>query len=154
MIQILGLREQNGETKTYFFNKKWRAPSIEDLFRNLDKYVEQIPEQERYNMHFTLANCKESERARQFEFQGVIGIDIDNMIPEHKDKVIEIVLDTLNLDFAKTGISFSGHGLHFFIKLDKTIEDKNYFKTHKIFYDDICHQVDIALLKNWFVRKL
>ena len=57
MIQILGLRNHKGKTSTYFFNEKWRAPSVDNLLLNLDTYLKEIPDKEHYNLHFTLANC-------------------------------------------------------------------------------------------------
>ena len=60
MIQILGLRQftdkETGEVKLYdsHFNNGWRAPSVQELFTNLDSYIEQIPEDQRWNMFYTV----------------------------------------------------------------------------------------------------
>jgi len=56
MIQILGLRSwtPRGEDKpkTYdaFHDKNWRAKSIPELFKNIDKHLAAIPEKESWDL--------------------------------------------------------------------------------------------------------
>ena len=67
MIQILGLREYiNKKTgkpakAERFFEKLWRVKSVAELFRNIEKYVAPIPEEERWNIYFTVAHCFEEK---------------------------------------------------------------------------------------------
>jgi hypothetical protein len=93
------------------------------MFRSHTEILLNIPEQERINIHYKLANS-EGE-------QDLIPIDIDK-IPGFKDlylsdpgefkktalKYRNVVAAQLNLDASKLGVIFSGNGLHILIQTD------------------------------------
>lgn len=148
MIQILGLRpywnkkKQKELVKHAFFEKQWRADSVQELFMDLPKYLEKIPEEERWNIFFTVANTH-GNRPRDFKFQDVIAIDIDGV--EEKERCIEIVCANLGLKRELTGIVDSGNGVHFYIKLEKQIGSPKYFDEMRPFYKALCQKVNYYL---------
>lgn len=150
MIQILGLREfttkDTKETKLYdsHFNNGWRAESVQELFQNIDTYVGAIPEDQRWNMFYTVAQCQE-KKGRIFIEQSVLPIDIDGILKGTEDQVVDCVLHELGLEHSKVGIVFSGNGVHILIGLQEKITDVNYFKSHKVYYKALCGRINQAL---------
>jgi P4 family phage/plasmid primase-like protien len=150
MIQILGLREfvdkKTGEVKLYdsHFNNGWRAPSVSELFANLDQYIEQIPEDQRWNMFYTLARCEE-KKGRIFLEQNILPIDIDGIEHGTEDKITECVLSLLKIPKDKVGVVYSGNGIHILIQLPTSFTDVEYFKTNKVYYKALCGRINQAL---------
>jgi len=155
MIQILGLRkftpkDKPDTEKTYdaFHDKHWRAKSVPDLFKNITKYIEMIPERDRWNIFYTVAHCNEGKR--DFKSLGVIAFDIDNVPKEQIDKTIEVVLRRIKLNKVEVGIVDSGHGLHFIVGL-KSPKAKIFYKNTKPHYkalaDSINRDMEAAGLK-------
>ena len=147
MIQILGLREfttEQGEVKLYdsHFGNGWRAPSVAELFANLEQYIEVIPDEHRYNMFYTTAECEE-RKGRVFVKQNILPIDIDDV--EEPDQVIDVVLHELGLPHDKVGLVDSGNGVHILIQLPYFIEDVSYFKANRVYYKALCGRINLAL---------
>lgn len=142
MLQITGIRSfvRDGETIKYdgaFFDEKWRAQSIQDLFENLDHYVNLIPLKERYNIFFTAVNC--TNKKREFQSASCIWFDIDGIDTTQIDSYIEVFCTTLKLKREETGIVLSGRGLHFYVGLQVPIVDKKFFTETKDHYREILH---------------
>lgn len=146
MIQILGLRQftRDGEVIKYdaFHEKNWRAPSVPELFADLEKYIAQIPEEERWNIFYTVANCGEGKR--EFASQDVLAFDIDGVAQEFLEKTIEIALTVLGLSRNDVGLVSSGNGLHILIKLSKPIKDKDFFKKNRAHYRAVVTKLQLA----------
>lgn len=150
-IQILGLRSFEKDSKNIthdaFHEENWRAPSVKMLFRNVEKYLEKIPDAERWNQFYTLANCTDAKR--EFRDQQVIAFDIDGIdtAPNLRLKYAEIICDVLGVAKEKTGIVGSGNGLHFIIELPEqlTITSSATFKELKPHYKKVCQMIDFAL---------
>jgi len=151
MIQIIGYRtyfcqtEHKEKIASKFHDKNWRAKSTKDLFDNLDKYIEQIPENERYNIHFTQANCKAGER--EFDSQKVIVFDVDGIDVEQITKYEDIVLNVIGLTRDSVAISHSGHGLHVFVELKKAITKQTFFKDNRKCYKHILAKINYEIKK-------
>jgi len=149
-IQILGLRqyfcefEKRLKTKETFFEKGWRAKSVSELFANINNYVNLIPDDERYNIYYTAADCME-ERGRKLRSQDIIPIDIDGIDHEKIDEYIKLVLETLDLPYDKVGIVSSGNGLQFIIQTEELIDDDRYFDENRIYYKAIIDKLNDAL---------
>jgi len=151
MIQILGLRKfipkdsKDGKEITYdaFHEKYWRAKSVPDLFHNLDGVLQKIPEQDRWNLFYTLANCKEGKR--EFDSLSVIAFDIDGINKKYLESYIEVILSRLKLSRSEVGIVSSGHGLHFLIGIKTPITSKEEFKSLKPHYKAVCTQINKAM---------
>ena len=139
-IQLLGLREGKG---TVFYNKNIRALSVPELFLRCQDYVDQFEEEERFNLHYTLAHFNEGTKARQeFVRLEVIAIDVDGIDMTKLDLYLNLVIEILNLDATKTGIVASGNGLHFIMKLDDPIVDLGDFKKYKLNYKAMCDSIN------------
>lgn len=154
MIQILGIRTwfdaREGVTKKRdkFFEQNWRAASIPDLLENLQRYIEPIPEAERYNLFFTQSNC--TEKKREFKEQWVIPFDIDGIndsLPSGQSVYEQIFADTLKLGAENYSVIHSGHGLHLMVHLKAPFTSVKYFEENKVHYRAICDKLDFEISK-------
>lgn len=148
MLQILGLRtfvNEKGEEKKYdaFHDKNWRAESLAKLFKELDKHIEEIPESDRWNLFYTVANC--SDGKRDFKSQDVMAFDVDGIDKKHVDAIIAVTCQALEVQPSTIGIVDSGNGLHFLVGLKTTIRDARYFKENRHHYKATCARLDAAL---------
>lgn len=142
MIQIIGLRDYtlaDGSTKKKeaFFDEKWRARSVAELFENIDKLIEKIPEAERYNLYYTSAYCDE-ESSRMMIHQDVIPFDIDGIDHSRIGDYIAAVVDVLGIPMEDMGIVATGNGLQFLIGLEEPFDDKAYFDINRVQYKGVC----------------
>lgn len=150
-VQIIGRRPYlNPKTNKWttpdvFLNKNWRADSVSELFANLETYIEAIPENERWEIHYTLANCVEGP-GRKFAYQSVIAWDIDDVDTTKINEYIPIVCKVLQVEQSSIGIVFSGHGLHFIVGLATPFEE-NFFDEFKPYYKIISENISLALAK-------
>jgi putative DNA primase/helicase len=152
MIQILGLRAYKKGNKYInaekFFEKNWRAPSISTLFANLDSYIKEIPEEERYNLFYTASLCHESP-GRKLKSQNIIPLDIDGVDSEKVDSYLHFILDLFDLDPEKTGQVFSGNGLQIIIESSEmNLESPTAFDDLRIHYKEICEKINKILNEN------
>lgn len=151
MHQILSLRPFFNQKKNQWDKTdsrdfgKWNAPSLQDLFTNIDKYIEQIPEHERWNLYYTVANCGEGKR--QFAKQDVMVFDIDGINTADLEPYIKVVCSGLGVDREQIGLVASGNGLHFIIGLKTPIEEATYFDANRRHYHAILAKLKAALQK-------
>lgn len=150
MIQLIGLRsfkDDAGKEKKFdaFFDKGWRAESVQDLFLNIEERIKQIPEEMRWNMFYTVANC--TDKKREFESMDVLPFDIDNLDVERIPEYVKLFCETLGVKEDQTGVVFSGNGLQLFIGLQVPIVDKSFFTTHREHYRALVSQLDQAMAK-------
>ncbi len=133
--------------KTYdaFLDPHQTAPNLEDLYKNIDKYLEKIPKQERFNIHYTLANCGKGKR--DFHEQHYVAFDIDKIDIHKVEKYHPVILGVLGTPYKSTAIIFSGHGLHYIIKLKKPITQKTWFREHKPHYSQVLKKIEAELKK-------
>lgn len=156
MIQILGIREftdkNTGEPRLYdaFHEKNWRVPDIFDLFANLDAYMGMIPEDMRWNLFYTVANCTDEKRV--FLSQDVIPLDIDGIDAGTEGKVVAAVCTELKLNPKEVGITYSGNGIHILIGLATPLT-ANYIEEHKHYYRALCGRVNLALFESGIAGK-
>lgn len=157
MIQILGLREYFNKNKQKlmkaekFFDKGYRAPSVEDIFKDPQVYADMLPEKERYNMYFTVAQCHEVE-GRVIDKQYHIPIDIDGLEltdPVTREQLLPVVSavgDALGIPPNQLGSLFSGNGVQIFVGTKEPITDELHFNRTRDQYHIICKRID-GLLK-------
>lgn len=148
-VQILGLRsytDRRGKERKAekFFEQGWRAPSVPELFRDIDFYINQIPEDERWNLYYTAADVKE-EKGRIFVEQEIIPIDVDDIDVSRIDDYVTVVCQELGIKKEQTGIVFSGNGLQFVIGLSNKFTDVKFFDKHRHQYKAMCGKVNQAL---------
>lgn len=148
MLQILGIRtyKKGNSTKKYeaFHEKGWAAPSVQELFADTDKYIEQIPESDRWNVYYTVGHCKEG-RGRKLDYQDVIPFDIDHMEEDQVHAAAVVATEALGVPFDKVGICFSGHGVQILIWCTVDIRDTSYFDENRILYKAVCNKIQGAL---------
>lgn len=146
-IQILGIRtwERGGETITSdtYFKNGWRAPSVPELLKNLEKYLDQVPTDKRWNLFYTVANCDDTKRG--FKSQDVIAFDIDGVPEEQRPRAATAAMAALGLAPEKTALVSSGGGLHLIVQLATPVTSKDFFKEHKADYGHACDKVNAAL---------
>jgi len=150
MIQILGIREyvdtRDGKTKKAerFFEKNWRAESVEEVLQNPDRIVSNIPEQERYNLYFTVAECVE-EKGRKLLVQKIIPFDIDGIDRDKAREVWFAACEALGVTPENAGAVFSGNGVWLFFKSPVEITEDSYFDQTRLYYKELCHQINLKL---------
>lgn len=157
-IQVLGLRERTDNPamkREVFFTKGWRFDSIQDVFNSekLLSVLSQIPESERFNLYFTVADCFE-EKGRKLKEQWAIPFDIDDIFVESEAtaqfdalRVAQEAINVLGLDYRNCGICFSGNGVQFFVLLDAPILSADYFDALRPHYAAVCSKIQTRLLE-------
>lgn len=133
MIRILFLREREYKGKKVLAHTdlklNLKAHSLADLYANAQAYIDLIPEAARFNVFYTMANQDESSAdLRAFLSQSVIPIDIDKVDDKDRAKVAACVIKCLELDYTKTVVVFSGHGVHLFIDTGIEWTSPTYFE--------------------------
>lgn len=159
MIQILALRESaNGKKTEVWFEKGYRAVSVEQLFANPGTVLAKIPKDEQYNVYFTVADCDEApkqpgEKGRRLVEQHHIPFDVDGLaITDPPDIgqltiIAKVILKAIGVEWDKTAVLFSGGGLQFFVGVNAPITDVGEFDSKRVFYKAICSKIDAALLE-------
>lgn len=149
-IQILGIRRffskkaQKEIAYDAFFDKKWRAPDVLTLFEHVEKYINKIPEKERYNLYYTCAQCLE-EKGRKMVNQEVMPFDIDGIDLSKIDDYINIILKALGINYNETGIVYSGNGLQFIVGIKESFKTADYFSNNRRHYKAICEKINRCL---------
>lgn len=158
MIQILGLRPHFSKTKNIwentevFFDRGWRAENVSSLFADLDAHIQHIPENERWNLFYTLAHCIEG-RGRRFERLEHIAFDIDGISDFDDDKahrVAEISCEALGIVPRETIQVNSGNGLHLIIGLKEAITNPEFFDRNKGHYRALLDKIERACRAHGF----
>ena len=151
-IQIIGYREYFNEREKRvklaekFYDRGWRAESVRDILADPDKYLTQIPAEEQYNLHYTVAHCFE-QKGRVLQSQEVIPFDIDHIDVDRITQYIEPVALALNISQASMGVVSSGHGVHFLVGITEPIEDEEHFDTYRPHYALLCANINRHLLR-------
>jgi putative DNA primase/helicase len=146
-VQILGIRyfkdkERKAET---FFKENWRAPTVPELFKDMEKFIEPIPQNQRYNLYYTVSECHE-EKGRKLKSQNIIPYDIDGMDMSRYQEYIDPILFAIgNLNYNEVGIVNSGNGLQFLVGTDQPITDTEYFDKTRKHYKIICDRINNEL---------
>lgn len=147
MIQILGYREffdkqkQSWGLKQVFFKPK--AKSVPDLFQNLDAYIAQIPVEERYNLHYTLARCHTNTRV--FIDQTTIPFDLDDIDTTKIDSYCAVMEDVLGLKISQIGAVFSGRGLHFIVETTQTFASEEELTSYRPNYKALVDKINLKI---------
>lgn len=162
MIQIVGLRHVNNSPKPreVFIEKGWRFNTIEEVFTeaNRTELINRIPENERWNLYFTVADCFEERidgKGRVIKEQHALPFDIDHIdfkseetIQEQCLESVKIACEIIGVPMSEVGIIFSGHGVQFFIKIKKFITSPDYFEGEaREHYKWICKKIDTEFKK-------
>lgn len=150
MIQIRKIRTwiPEGETKEKKYDKvldpEVNAPSVAELFANLDSYIAKIDPSERWNLYFTSHPCDTPKRKWQGP-QEVIMFDIDSIDLERMNEYIDPVLRALGLPKVGPAVVYTGNGLQFIIQLTTPIEKDSYFDEYRTHYKACLDKIGIKL---------
>lgn len=155
MLQLRRIRTVKKSTGESTYDTNFEpdilVESHEELFKNLEKYISQIPEYERYNCHYTLGDAPggKSRGKGTFISQRIIPFDIDGIeLTDNRDEnknIIQTFTDTFfrlsGFDKGKTAVVFSGHGLHFLVAVEPWT-DKSYFRKNASSYSELCRVLE------------
>lgn len=150
MIQIRKLREwtPKGQTKAQKYDKVLDPPvnpeSVPELFDQLEKYLDQIHDEEKWNLYYTCHPC-ETDKRKWNSPQEVLPFDIDGIDVENFAAYHDPVLGALGLNWKDVGVVFSGNGLQYIIQLQKPIESEKYFDEFREHYKAVCSKINQAL---------
>lgn len=155
-IQVMGYRKalDKNTGKPYVWQKHFdhiKVTSIIKLFQHLDEVVSLIPEEERWDVHFTNANCEttsDSVKLRTFAYQEMIPVDLDDIDLSRKGEYIDIVCRILKIDYTKTFVSCSGNGVHMIIALTQRIESGDELHRLQPYYRELCTKINIEFFNN------
>lgn len=154
-IQIIGLRDYvkadgTKSKREAFFEHQYRLSSLEDIFATSKhlEIIKKIPENERYNLYFTVANCIGK---RELAEQWAIPFDVDGVegpFLASKEDLGKSALKAFTrvmrkfynpaFDGSGVGILWSGHGIQLFYMLDAPITDDKFFNVYRESYKDFC----------------
>ena len=159
MIQIGKLRafiNDSGDKIGYFKTiPDFIYKTHKELFDNFESDVLKLPEEERFNLFYTVAH--HTEGARKFatwQAQDLIPFDLDGIDLDRIDEYAPVVCEALNIDINKIAIVYTGNGIHILIKV-KLWKDKTFIKESKpaygLLYDKIvkaCEKKELAITKD------
>jgi P4 family phage/plasmid primase-like protien len=155
MIQILGYREYFNKTKQIWDVKHQmfdvHAKDVPDLFANYTHYVGMIPDDERFNLHYTVARCYEAPRL--FKEQSTIPFDLDDIDIAQLDSYISIVEEITGVSQEEMGITMSGHGLHFLIETEHVLKSEEELKSLQPAYKHLCSRLDARMKDSGLIGK-
>lgn len=140
------MRTGKMKKQMFHFPESITAPSVSELFTNLEKYIEQIPQNERYNLHYTLCECHDGKKARVFKQQNIIAFDIDaidlSRIQDYPSPVLSAIGDINPSDVV---VVHSGRGLHIILEILSPIDQPEYFEQTRKYYKLICDRINRKL---------
>lgn len=124
------------------------VPSVADVFQTFEKLVEQIPEDERWNVYYTLGETNADEK-RDWHAQEVLPFDIDNVVDDSgnfdEQRYLDVIFGVLGVDRDKCAAVASGNGIQIVVQLERKIESKDFFRRHIKTYAGLCLQLQKAL---------
>lgn len=157
MYQILKFRTLKGgdllnPIKTGY-NDKLIVENFEDLLQG--KFLETIPEEERYNIVASLELCHpEGKKDTKFYGQEILPIDIDDIKDSSiKREIFEVVCTSLLLNPEEVGCIDTGNGIHILIKIPLWTRP-DFFDHMKEAYSCMCDMLQMQLQQNALQGKI
>lgn len=145
-IQIVKLRPKpnaEGPRDVTEIFKSSTARSTQSLFQNIERLIDDIPEEERYNLFFTLSHTKRGSRTG-FEMCDVVAFDIDDIALNEILSYHAPIEAALGIDLKKCVVIHSGNGIQILVKI-KEVTDKDWFKKNKEAYKYWCDRINSSL---------
>lgn len=136
-IQIVKLRQGVQATKL-------TAPTLQNLFHEIDDFIQKIPEEERFNIFYTVPHCKDGE-LRIFEYQNCYAFDIDGIDTNRVEEYFKPICEKINLGWGEFNVIFSGNGLHVIIFTTKIINSDDEFNHLRDKYKQACATIEHRL---------
>jgi len=170
MIQHRFLRYSRSRSRgeDYNFPRTHYTPSVEELLKNPDKYLENIPKDQLNNIHYTLfkgdwevvqeedATTGELKDKHKFCFveQEVIPFDLDHVDKSRYPEYMKIVFAVVSCSseaspqskedlLAHCSLVDSGYGLHILCKScqKNPIVTEDYFRDNRVFYNKAIERI-------------
>lgn len=119
-----------------------------NFYKNLEKHVEEIPKEERYNLHYTQAYCI-PETTRKMLVQNIVAFDLDGIDIQNKDNYIELFFQFFAKEIKEkesVTVVCSGNGLHFIISTNKQYRTEQEIKDERPNYNIICDKLKDFIL--------
>lgn len=128
--------------------------NIQELFSKLPDIIDNIPEEERYNVFYTLGHMPDTvendPKHRKWSWQEVIPFDIDDIEVDGDSvdpKYMEAIGEALSVDLKKCVTMFSGNGLQILIRPKFQITDAKWFKHNEKYYQTLVSKVNDKLFE-------
>lgn len=136
------------------FDPPVEAENLRELFLNVEKYTDKIPEKERWNCYYTIGHMPETSdgKARRWNHQDVIPFDIDNIhyqeaTGQPHPLYYEALKEALGVDLKKCVVVATGNGIQLLVKPSHVIKDRGWFDKNKKYYLALSHKISEALSK-------
>lgn len=153
MISLIMLRDKEAKPLPI------KCESHKELLLNPEKYLESIPQKDRYNIFFTLGHTKDRSSSRETFGQDLLQIDIDDceyINGKPKEEYILALREALHpINISKCVVIASGNGLQVLAQpVVKPIQKASDFKRLMPYYTGLTLKVEDALLKYGLKGKL
>ena len=136
------------------FDPPVEAENLRELFLNIEKYVEKIPEKDRWNCYYTIGHMPETSdgKARRWDHQDVIPFDIDDIhyqetTGQPHPLYYEALREALGIDLKKCVVVATGNGIQLLVKPSHVISERGWFDKNKKYYIALSHKISEALSK-------
>lgn len=120
-----------------------------DMFKNLDSFIETIPEEQRYNLHYDIALSDTEQDILPIDIDGIV--EIKELYLSDKSafkslcfKYMNTVAEHFKIDPRKMGVIYSGNGLHLLIQTDYIFQVTTISSLREVFVG-ICAELNYAL---------
>lgn len=124
--------------------------NMAQLFATVDKCIARIPEEDRWNVYYTLGHTS-GDHKRDWHGQDVIPFDIDGIVDEagnfDEPAYLRAIFSALDVDFEKCIVVASGNGLQILVQPTVRIEEKSFFAKQRGAYERICKDIAATLTK-------
>ena len=88
-----------------------------------------------------------------FDLDDAWGV-LDDLTREEKLARAQVLADVLDIPFANMAVVDSGHGLHVYIKMARTVQNPDFFAHNRGWYKEICRRVDERLKEVGFKGRM
>lgn len=145
-IQLYKIRGDKADKKVFRIGTDYQIPSVSNVLQGPKDLLDrlEIPEDERYNIYYTVCECLENSN-RVLERQKYIPLDLDDLFIgefDATDTNIELVRkrvsDYLEIHKDEVACIFTGGGLQFLIEIDGAIETEAFFEEYRVSYKELC----------------
>ena len=154
-IAVIGLRDNpktGRKTDSFLKINNIGLKSYQEIFVNPWTVLEQIPEEERYNIYYTAATTDFVGKSggRIFIKQAIIPFDFDNIDVDNIDPYVDIFCKVTKLLKGQVGIVVTGNGLQFVVLLHESFT-RDYFRQNKTAYVNLCKLIETQFADNQLI---
>lgn len=135
------------------FTPTLSAPTLAELLRTPKKFVDQMPAGERWNVYYTQGDSVDAAEGsgREWKSQTLLSFDLDGIEVrgsgpdgEFDPAYVDTFFKAVRVDPDKTGVIYSGNGLHFLVEMRARVSERAWFEKHKLGYEALCTALNEA----------